>query len=151
MAGWVEAHKALKPGNAELQAALDEWMEEWEEEEARRRAAALAAQEDDGWTVVQRHKVGAGWLGAGGAAEEVGGCRAVGRAECSGYKTRRYGPQPLTSPLSALLLTPTHPPTYQPAGPQDEHERQRRDGGRCGGRCSGGAAAGEVQEGCGPC
>jgi hypothetical protein len=53
----VEQHKALKPGNAELQAALDEWMEEFEAEEERRRAEALAVQQDDGWTLVQRHKV----------------------------------------------------------------------------------------------
>ena len=56
-AGWVEQHKALKPGNAELQAALDEWMGEFEAEEERRRAEALAVQQDDGWTLVQRHKV----------------------------------------------------------------------------------------------
>ncbi|KAL4429356.1 hypothetical protein ABPG77_005130 [Micractinium sp. CCAP 211/92] len=53
---WVEEHKALKPGNTELQAALDEWMEDWEAEEQRKREEALRAQEDDGWTVVQRHK-----------------------------------------------------------------------------------------------
>ncbi|PRW59855.1 ribosomal RNA-processing [Chlorella sorokiniana] len=53
---WVEEHRALKPGNAELQAALDEWMEEWEAEDAARRAAALKANEEEGWTVVQRHK-----------------------------------------------------------------------------------------------
>jgi hypothetical protein len=61
-AGWVEQHKALKPGNAELQAALDEWMEEFEAEEERRRAEALAVQQDDGWTLVQRHKVRTGGL-----------------------------------------------------------------------------------------
>jgi hypothetical protein len=59
-AAWVEGHKALKPGNGELQAALDEWMEEWEAAEAAAREAAEAAQQDDGWTVVQRHKVGLG-------------------------------------------------------------------------------------------
>ncbi|KAI7841347.1 hypothetical protein COHA_004965 [Chlorella ohadii] len=62
---WVEEHRALKPGNAELQAsgaaaalraALDEWMAEWEAEDAARRAAALKANEEEGWTVVQRHK-----------------------------------------------------------------------------------------------
>lgn len=52
----MEEHKALKPGNGELQAALDEWMEEWEAEEEHKRQEALKAQEDDGWTVVQRHK-----------------------------------------------------------------------------------------------
>ena len=39
------------------QAALDEWMAEWEVEDAARRAAALKANEEEGWTVVQRHKV----------------------------------------------------------------------------------------------
>ena len=53
----------MKPGNAELQAALDEWMAEFEAEEEARRAAALAVQQDDGWTLVQRHKVG-GWAGS---------------------------------------------------------------------------------------
>jgi hypothetical protein len=53
---WVEAHKALKPGNGELQQALDEWTEEFEAAEAARREAALAAMADDGWTVVQRHR-----------------------------------------------------------------------------------------------
>lgn len=54
--GWVEAHKAQKPGNAELQRQLDVWTEEFEAEEERRKAAALAAMEEDGWTVVQRHR-----------------------------------------------------------------------------------------------
>ena len=53
----MERHKEEKPGNAELQEALDEWMEEFEAEEERRRAEALRSQEEDGWTVVQRHKV----------------------------------------------------------------------------------------------
>lgn len=53
---WVEAHKAEKPGNGELQRRLDVWMEEYEAEEERRKAQALAAMQDDGWTVVQRHK-----------------------------------------------------------------------------------------------
>lgn len=63
----MEAHKAEKPGNAELQAQLDAWMEEFEEEEAARKREALASMEDDGWTVVQRHKVGwgLGWAGGG--------------------------------------------------------------------------------------
>lgn len=68
----MEGHKALKPGNGELQAALDEWMEEWEAAEAARREAALAVQEDEGWTVVQRHKVG-GRGDAGGGWWVVGG------------------------------------------------------------------------------
>lgn len=53
---WVNAHKAQKPGNAELQRQLDQWMEDYEAEEERRKAAAMAAMEEDGWTVVQRHK-----------------------------------------------------------------------------------------------
>jgi hypothetical protein len=53
---WVNAHKAQKPGNSELQRQLDEWMEDYEAEEERRKAAAMAAMEEDGWTVVQRHK-----------------------------------------------------------------------------------------------
>lgn len=53
---WVKRHKALKPGNAVLQRQLDTWMDEYEEREARKKEAALAAMEDDGWTVVQRHK-----------------------------------------------------------------------------------------------
>jgi len=53
---WVNAHKAQKPGNAELQRQLDEWMEDYEAEEERRKASAMAAMEEDGWTVVQRHK-----------------------------------------------------------------------------------------------
>ena len=53
---WVEAHKAQKPGNVELQRRLDEWMEDYEAEEERRKAASMAAMEEDGWTVVQRHK-----------------------------------------------------------------------------------------------
>ena len=57
-AGWVEQHKALTPGNSELQKALDAWTEEFEAEEERRRQEALKAMEDEGWTVVQRHKVG---------------------------------------------------------------------------------------------
>jgi len=73
----VEQHKALKPGNGELQAALDEWMEEWEEEEARRREEALQAQEDDGWTVVQRHKVGR-WGAVYGLRQERSGLGAGG-------------------------------------------------------------------------
>jgi hypothetical protein len=56
VAAWVEEHKALKPGNATLQQALDEWVADWEAEEERRRAEALKAHEEDGWTVVQRHK-----------------------------------------------------------------------------------------------
>lgn len=53
---WVEAHKAQKPGNAELQRRLDEWMEDYEVEEERRKTEAMTAMEEDGWTVVQRHK-----------------------------------------------------------------------------------------------
>ena len=53
----MEAAKAEKPGNGELQAELDEWMARYEEAEERRRAEALLAHEEEGWTVVQRHKV----------------------------------------------------------------------------------------------
>jgi RNA recognition motif-containing protein len=53
---WVNAHKAQKPGNAELQRQLDKWMEDYEAEEERRKASAMASMEEDGWTVVQRHK-----------------------------------------------------------------------------------------------
>ena len=41
-----------------VQAALDEYMEEWEAEDAAKRAAALKADEEEGCTVVQRNKVG---------------------------------------------------------------------------------------------
>ncbi|EFN54303.1 hypothetical protein CHLNCDRAFT_53102 [Chlorella variabilis] len=70
---WVEEHKALKPGNAELQQALDEWMEEWEAEEERRRAEAVKAQEEDGWTVVQRHKASGRKKNASATGVTVGG------------------------------------------------------------------------------
>lgn len=53
---WVESHKAKKPGNMILQKSLDEWMESWEAEEERKKAEALASLEEDGWTVVQRHR-----------------------------------------------------------------------------------------------
>ncbi|KAL6767633.1 Ribosomal RNA-processing protein 7-like protein [Auxenochlorella protothecoides] len=55
--GWVEEHKAGRPGNAKLQAQLDAWTEAFEAaEEAKAAAARAAAQADDGWTLVQRHK-----------------------------------------------------------------------------------------------
>ncbi len=54
----MEQHKAQTPGNAELQRALDAWTEQFEADEERRRQEALQAMEDEGWTVVQRHKVG---------------------------------------------------------------------------------------------
>lgn len=53
---WVEAHKLLTPGNAQLQKSLDDWMEKHEKEEEAKKSAAIAAMEDDGWTVVRRHK-----------------------------------------------------------------------------------------------
>lgn len=53
---WVEAHKAQKPGNVELQRQLDEWMEDYEAEEQKKKEEAMQAMEGDGWTVVQRHK-----------------------------------------------------------------------------------------------
>lgn len=53
-------HKGLTPGNADLQEALDAWTEEFEAEEELRRKEALVAMEDEGWTVVQRHKVNGG-------------------------------------------------------------------------------------------
>lgn len=59
-AAWVEQHKALTPGNNELQQQLDAWVASFEEEEERRKQEALKAMEDEGWTVVQRHKVGRG-------------------------------------------------------------------------------------------
>jgi hypothetical protein len=77
-AAWVDEHKALTPGNNELQQALDEWMEDWEAEEERRKAELLKSQEDDGWTVVQRHKVLAcctvSGTACGGAAAAVKQC-----------------------------------------------------------------------------
>ncbi|KAK9831949.1 hypothetical protein WJX81_001994 [Elliptochloris bilobata] len=51
---WVEAHKALFPGNAVLRQQLDEWTEAHEAEEERRKAAAAEAANCDGWTVVTR-------------------------------------------------------------------------------------------------
>jgi hypothetical protein len=53
---WVEAHKAQKPGNAEMQRQLDEWMEDYEAAEQRKKEEAIQAMEGDGWTVVERHK-----------------------------------------------------------------------------------------------
>jgi RNA recognition motif. (a.k.a. RRM, RBD, or RNP domain) len=54
---WVEAHKLLKPGNVELQRQLDEWTAAYEAAEEARKLEAMANMEDEGWTVVQRHKV----------------------------------------------------------------------------------------------
>ncbi|KAF5831389.1 ribosomal RNA-processing protein 7-domain-containing protein [Dunaliella salina] len=54
--GWVNAHKAKRPGNAELQRQLDTWVAEHEEEEARAERAQQAAMAEDGWTVVVRSK-----------------------------------------------------------------------------------------------
>lgn len=53
---WVKQHKAMKPGNAVLQRRLDVWMEDYEDKEKKEKEAALKAMEEDGWTVVQRHK-----------------------------------------------------------------------------------------------
>ena len=53
---WVKAHKDQKPGNKVLEKQLDEWMEAYEEREAQEKAAALSSMQEDGWTVVQRHK-----------------------------------------------------------------------------------------------
>lgn len=55
---WVEQHKQMYTINTNkvLQKQLDAWMEEFEEREAREKEQALAAMEDDGWTVVKRHK-----------------------------------------------------------------------------------------------
>jgi hypothetical protein len=83
-AAWVEAHKSLKPGNATLQRALDDWMAAFEEEEERRRAAAAAAMEEEGWTVVARHKgrkknVGGGGETVGGVASRAAEARAAGK------------------------------------------------------------------------
>ena len=52
---WVEEHKAAFPGNAALQAALDEWTAAYEAAEAAAAEAAAAAAAGDGWTVVVRH------------------------------------------------------------------------------------------------
>lgn len=82
----MEEHKALKPGNGELQAALDEWMEEWEAEEERKRQEALRAQEDDGWTVVQRHKA-SGACGGGQVGSSGMSVFGAGTARCA---LRRY-------------------------------------------------------------
>lgn len=130
-AAWVEEHKAQKPGNAELQAELDEWMAEWEEEEARRRAEALAAQQDEGWTVVQRHKVG------GGSCVRPGS--RMGRGEWAVERGADFG--------CLAELPPRRP---RAAGPQEERERERRDGGGRGSGGGGGASGGEGQEGLEP-
>ncbi|KAF6266678.1 ribosomal RNA-processing protein 7-domain-containing protein [Scenedesmus sp. NREL 46B-D3] len=53
---WVAQHKARRPGNAELQKQLDDWMEAHEAAEAAREAAQQAAMAEDGWTVVVRSK-----------------------------------------------------------------------------------------------
>ncbi|WIA09053.1 hypothetical protein OEZ85_008467 [Tetradesmus obliquus] len=53
---WVAAHRAQRPGNAELQKQLDGWMEAHEAAEAAREAARQAAMAEDGWTVVVRSK-----------------------------------------------------------------------------------------------
>jgi hypothetical protein len=78
---WVEAAKAEKPGNSALQRRLDQWMAEYEAEEESRRAAALAAMEEDGWTVVQRHKgrkknTGEGGITVGAVAAAAAAARA---------------------------------------------------------------------------
>ncbi|CAG9466139.1 unnamed protein product [Pedinophyceae sp. YPF-701] len=49
---WVEAHKARFPGNAELQASLDAWVEEFEQREEEERLEREAAMAGDGWTLV---------------------------------------------------------------------------------------------------
>ncbi len=55
---WVQQHKERYTINTNkvLQKQLDSWMEEYEEREAREKEQAMAAMEDDGWTVVKRHK-----------------------------------------------------------------------------------------------
>jgi inositol hexakisphosphate/diphosphoinositol-pentakisphosphate kinase/ribosomal RNA-processing protein 7 len=121
-AAWVEEHKALKPGNTELQQALDEWMEGWEAEEERRRAEALKAQEDDGWTVVQRHKVC--WRGGG--------------------RRDSYKALPMPVHPAACLADPTA--LALDAGPQEECQREWSHS--CWrGQCSG-SVAGRRKEGC---
>lgn len=56
--GWVKEHRHSynQMTNARLQRQLDAWMEEFEEREAREKEEALMRMEDDGWTVVRRHK-----------------------------------------------------------------------------------------------
>lgn len=55
---WVLEHKAAYNINTNrvLQKQLDAWMEEFEEREAKEKEEALNKMEDDGWTVVRRHK-----------------------------------------------------------------------------------------------
>lgn len=78
---WVEAAKAEKPGNDELQRRLDQWMDEYEAEEEKRKAAAMAAMEEEGWTVVQRHKGRKKNAGEGGVTVgAVAAAAAVARA-----------------------------------------------------------------------
>ena len=57
-------------------------MEEWEAEDAARRAAALKANEEEGWTVVQRHKVG-GAAGGGARAGAQGWVQACQKFLCT--------------------------------------------------------------------
>ena len=56
--GWVKEHRRSynQMTNATLQRQLDAWMEEFEEREAREKEEAMLRMEDDGWTVVRRHK-----------------------------------------------------------------------------------------------
>lgn len=56
--GWVNDHKETYTINTNgvLQKRLDAWMEDFEDREARDKEDALKNMEDDGWTVVRRHK-----------------------------------------------------------------------------------------------
>jgi ribosomal RNA-processing protein 7 len=106
---WVEAHKAEKPGNAELQRRLDAWMEEWEAEEERKKAASLAAMQEDGWTVVQRHKGrkknadAASATVVGGVAAAAAAARAAAKAKTAKYSTDFYRFQQRSRRRSELM------------------------------------------------
>lgn len=55
---WVQQHKEMYTINTNkvLQNHLDEWMDAFDKREAQEKEEALSKMEDDGWTVVRRHK-----------------------------------------------------------------------------------------------
>lgn len=54
--GWVQEHKAQRPGNEVLQQQLDAWMLSFEESEKRKLEAQQSAMDEEGWTVVVKSK-----------------------------------------------------------------------------------------------
>ncbi|KAF8072922.1 Rrp7a [Scenedesmus sp. PABB004] len=77
---WVAEHKAARPGNAELQKQLDDWMEAHEAEAAAREAARQQAMAEDGWTVVVRSKGRKRARDVGGVSTVSGGVAAAAAA-----------------------------------------------------------------------